>query len=912
MKQPGSPPTQRTVHRLGPGGTILDWVVSGVARWPAEDLADQVAPDGSPWQTADGRFPRWVLTNGPDVQQLKESLLRKRRPPERLDVGAVRVGGVVAGEDWAPDAAAASGRWQRRHLLPDGLVDGSTFCFTPQYRLFYAATVVEVDQSEWRTLRVDSTGPYRLWVGGTLVATSDRVSYMHPVSQSHQLRLPSGSTEVVLATWQVAFREVRHVIRARVEGLPVRVVLPEEGADEHVAATAEQVLESVGSTSWALRGPGHDTVSLVGPPHTRLLVRAHDGPWRSVSLDEAGTANLRLDEEAGGAPVASASMLGTGETRLSVCLDHPQAPAQRWMRVSSLPTDTRSEPRGDPRQWQQEVLEHVAGQDSNVATALALTAVDEGARVEPEHLRAALDRIGTRGDCADFEIVGLMVLWHQVPQGRWAPGLRMQVQQALTSMKYWIDQPGLDAMCYFTENHQLVWHVAQRLAGSTFADLTFTVDGRSGAQHAEEGSDRARAWIQRKLAGGFSEFDSNAYLAIDTLALAALVELEPEEELRGAAEALLDLLLLTLCSNAWRGIHGAAHGRSYVPTLRSARTEETSPILRLVAGVGTLNTAVLPVTALATSRRYRIPSILRRIVGQPSAQWWGRQVYRGELVFERDLLSRPYGSDLRVYRTPNVCLSSVQDYRSGLPGLQEHVGGATLGPELQVFVTLPANEDTGSAARPNAWAGQLVLPRVRQHRTVMLTLYDPPEGTSVARPHLWLPEEQCDEVLRLGDWLAGRRGSGYVAVATPGGLRPVLTGECAWQEHRPIADGLGWVTVVADAGTAGDFAGWVESLAPPLTADGGVRWCSPDGTAYDLPARGAFLVGGQAVDLVDGALPAPPRLDNPAVRASYDEDIVHARWGGSELVLDLAQGRRLTADVDDLAMSVGGRSRDGR
>lgn len=37
----------------------------------------------------------------------------------------------------------------------------------------------------------------------------------------------------------------------------------------------------------------------------------------------------------------------------------------------------------------------------------------------------------------------------------------------------------------------------------------------------------ALEWLKRKLEGGFSEYDSNAYLAIDTLALVSLIEYSP-------------------------------------------------------------------------------------------------------------------------------------------------------------------------------------------------------------------------------------------------------------------------------------------------------------------------------------------------------------------------------------------------
>lgn len=107
------------------------------------------------------------------------------------------------------------------------------------------------------------------------------------------------------------------------------------------------------------------------------------------------------------------------------------------------------------------------------------------------------------------------------------------------------------------------------------------------------------------LAHRWSGAGDNAYLAIDSYALVALVELCADDALVTAARTLLDKTLLTLATNSWRGIHGAARGRSYVRTLRSARVEEASPILRLVAGVGTLNDAVLPVTALALARPLR-------------------------------------------------------------------------------------------------------------------------------------------------------------------------------------------------------------------------------------------------------------------------------------------------------------------
>jgi hypothetical protein len=726
---------------------------------------------------------------------------------------------------------------------------------------------------------VACTGPFALWAGDELRAVRDDVSYMEPLRHEVRVRLRSGTTRLLLATWQVAFRECRHVAAVRVVGPPVRVVLPCPGADEYAAALAEQVLDRVAVRSWALPD---GVVRLTGPTGAALTVTAPDGTVTPVVLT-GGRAELPVAQlRAPG--TAAASVLQTGESALTVRVDDPRCPVLRTLRVAPLPLRRRAEPVGDdPGVWRDEVLRHVADGVPGVARALARHALHGTLPAEAD-LAPALRMVESRADCADFEAVGLLHLVHRMPD------VPERVGEALRGFKYWIDQPGLDAMCYFTENHQLVWHTAELLAGEAWPDSVFRNTGWTGHRHARHGREMALTWIKRKLGGGFSEFDSNAYVAIDALALVSLVELAADAEVRQAAEALLDMLLLTLAANSWRGIHGAAHGRSYTQTLRSSRLEETAPIMWALWGTGALNAAVLPATALCMARRYRLPPLVRAVATQVPQQWSGRQVYRGELRLHSDLLSRPYGSDLHVWRTPDAMLSSVQDYRPGLPGLQEHVWGATLGPEVQVFATAPAADTTSSSARPNSWAGQRVLPRVRQHRDALLVVYPGP-----IRTHVWFPAPLMDEVRTRGPWLAGRVGDGYVAVAAQGGLRPVTAGDEARQAWLPLGAGSMYVATVGREAEDGPFEAFVSALGDPEFGDDPlVRWAARDGRVLELGWTSPFLVDGAVVGLgADGRPEEPPLLDNPAVRVPRDAARLEASWAGHRLVLDLAGGRRL-------------------
>ena len=894
---PPGVPSGRTVHSLDRSGLVRDWLVAPAWSSPCTDLHDVLTPDGSPW----GPDGRWVLTNGPDVAPLKTRLYDKRPLPTQQRLPAVVEGGPV---EWlAPGGERTDrGTWARVHTGWDGLLDWSRFCHTPEYQHSVAATMLEVDQAEYRTLEVSCTGPFVLWVGDDPVLCDDGFAYMDPLRRRVEVRLPSGRTRVVLSTWQVAFRECRHVAGLRVLGLPVRVVLPSPQADEHVAATAERVLESVASWPWAM---ADGVLQLTGPVGAALRLEVAGREPQQVRL-RAGQNAVRLDDAPLTGPdavgEASASMLGTGETTVGVFLDDPRAPVSRALRAASLPDDYRATPQGDgPSAWAQELLHHAGRAGHGVARALARLSTDPAFQLSQADLAAALRLVHERGDCADFEAVGLLNLWHRAAPARWEAGLRDQVRTALIGFKYWIDQPGLDAMCYFTENHQMVWHTAEMLVGEALPDEEFANTGWSGRRHAQHGREHAEAWMRRKLAGGFSEFDSNAYLAIDSLALTSVVEFAEDVSLRRLAEALLDKMLLSLACNSWRGVHGAAHGRTYTTTLRSARFEETAPIMRALWGTGTLNSAVLPAVAVATARRYELPALVRAVANRAGPTWYARQVYRGELTNERDLLDRPYGSDVRVWRTPDVMVSSVQDYRSGLPGLQEHTWGVTLGPEAQVFATHPSVAAHGPSARPNAWAGQRVLPRVRQHASTVLVLHRLPDDDAVGTTHLWFPAPHLDEHTRAGCWLAGRVGDGYVGVAGQHGFRAVDHGDEARQRWLPAGPGEAYVVTAGSRALDGDFDAFVARLAstePNWSVDArgepAVGWRDRDGTLLELGWSTAFLVDGRCPDLDDdGRSLVEPHLVNPACTVAFGADQLLAEWEGERLVIDLGAGRRL-------------------
>jgi len=866
---------------------------------PATDLEKVLKSIGNPF----GPDGRWVLTNGPDIAPLKAKIFKNRPFIVDQKLPDVMEGGEVSWK--APGTGKIDADvWTRIHTGHDGYADWSHFSYTPEYRHSLMATQLEVDQPEWRNIIVQSQGPVQVWLNGELVLSTDTFGYMQPLTHSINTLLPSGISTLIISQWQISLREVRHAVRVKVEGLPVRVVIPSPGADEYASEIAERELENIALERWART---EDAIHFTGTPGLKVRIKERNTLGDGVPLvftkgkakvpASAIRAAAKKAEMGKGGSIdgdVTATMLDTGEIYLEIRVDSPTTPVFRTFRTAYVPERVRTTvPKSSPSVWRKEVISHVANSYPSSARALARLEEDSNYVVAFEDLKPALSMISSRADCADFEAVGLVHVLNKFADKSWEKGLKEEVSKTLIDFKYWIEQPGLDAMCYFTENHQFVWHTAEHLIGAYFEGEKFSNANMTGKEHSEHGRKMALEWLKRKLEGGFSEYDSNAYLAIDTLALVSLIEFSPNKELRQYSEALLDKLMFSLASNSWRGIHGAAHGRSYTNTLRSSRFEETAPIMWALWGMGALNLAVLPVTTLITAKKYTVPPMVVKVAHSLDKTWKGRQVYRGKYRFTSDLLERPYSSDLHVWRTSDGMLSSVQDYRAGLPGLQEHVWGATLSTEVQVFSSYPAAFSHATSVRPNAWAGHLVLPRVRQHENVVLAIYAMNDDLLPDFTHLWFPTPWMDKFVQRGSWIAGKVGNGYIAVATPGGFSPLKSGDTAYQEWIPNGNGALYVSVMGDKKKDKDFASFVRALKEPEFDEKNLSISFKHKKTFGFSWKLPFTIDGVSEQLVNGLPEVPPRLHNPAVHLRAEDQILKAKFGKDRLELDVIKGKRI-------------------
>ncbi len=357
------------------------------------------------------------------------------------------------------------------------------------------------------------------------------------------------------------------------------------------------------------------------------------------------------------------------------------------------------QPYGDYNSRKREALTHLAAMPYDVPAALASVALGQSDLIRTEAVALACHFMENRYDCADFYAIGLLAALYRAPAAIQAAD-RTRIESAFRGFKFWLDEPGLDAMCYFTENHQILFQVAGYLAGQMWPDWTFTNSGRSGRDQMARMRPRIESWILRRLRGNFSEWDSNAYMTLDAFALLALVEFAASPRLRELATTLLHKLFFLLACQSFRGAHGSTHGRCYVTGLKSARVENTSSLQRIAWGMGIFNGETRATGLLALAQRYRVPPILQRIGADVDRTLVTCARSRAHFRPQFDMRGDEWDVRTLTYRSPDVMLSAALDYRPGEFGIQEHVWQATLGPEALVFTTYPDKSQEQATPAP--------------------------------------------------------------------------------------------------------------------------------------------------------------------------------------------------------------------
>ena len=485
-----------------------------------------------------------------------------------------------------------------------------------------------------------------------------------------------------------------------------------------------------------------------------------------------------------------------------------------------------------------EALLDAARRESSVFSEIAKMAMGYWADVKTDVILQTIEGINARKDCSDFFLAGLLGMMQRYGGDALFPAtLKQPLEACVLNFKYWTDEPGSDAMCTWSENHQILFHTCELLAGQLYPERTFTNAGQTGRWHREKGERLAMGWLQRKGAGGFSEWDSNCYFEEDLLALSHLADLAESPPVYDLAAVIMDKMFLTMALNSYKGAFGSTHGRTYTHHIKGARGEATSGISRLMWGMGAFNDKLMASVSLACMTNYGFPLIIGDIAADLPAEMWNRERHAGHLEEWRDRATGDWEVNKVTYKTPDYMLCSAQDYRPGQPGYQQHIWQATFGPDAVVFVTHPPCLSEENSHRPGFWHGNVILPRAAQWKDVLIAVHNLPAGgrPPVARAavqdagvvlpagdwlgftHAYFPARGFDEHSMRKDsggqlWAFAREGDGYLALTAACGLEFMTRGDNAYRELRSYGHHNIWLCHLGRAALDGDFGAFQDKI----------------------------------------------------------------------------------------------------
>ena len=243
---------------------------------------------------------------------------------------------------------------------------------------------------------------------------------------------------------------------------------------------------------------------------------------------------------------------------------------------------------------------------------------------------ASLDFIDERKDCSDFMLHGILRLllsgeqrsgtFHPIPTQLLPESLMARAQQTVLNFKYFPNEPGIDSLCTWTENHYILFTSAAYLAGQLFPDEVFSNSAETGKQKIELNRTRILRWLDLRFHTGFSEWLSHVYYDEDLTALLALFDFAADEEIRHKAEMVIDLLLFDMALNSFKGVFGSTHGRAYENTKKWASNEGTTDTFKLLFGAGIFSGFDnMSAVAFALSG-YLVPEVIEQIANETTLE----------------------------------------------------------------------------------------------------------------------------------------------------------------------------------------------------------------------------------------------------------------------------------------------------
>ena len=434
--------------------------------------------------------------------------------------------------------------------------------------------------------------------------------------------------------------------------------------------------------------------------------------------------------------------------------------------------------------------------------------------------------------------------------------IRQQLDDRLSSFPYCRQAYAEKTGKALGDTEELLFAASELLAGQLYPEHSFPCSQRSGQWHRQRAEKAVTRLLRHAATAGFADPSSHSLAQLLT-ALAHLIDLADSQEIWDLAAVVIDKVLVTLALDSFQGVYGAgqiaAESGGVIP---NGHVSPLAGVARLMWGIGAWNRHLAAPVSLCCCQGYQLPPLIASLATEPTpAAMWASQRHAIATACEED---RKDGEDplprtlhKATYRTPDYLLSSAQDFQPGQPSRGGQSWQATLDADAIVFVNHPgAHDPEQDAYRDGYWRSGL-LPRVAQHRDLLIALYALPETDPFGFTRAYFPTFAFDEHQVGKDWVFAAKGDAYIALGCSQTIELVQDGPAASRELRASGHNVAWLCQMGRKADYGSFAEFRKRvLAARFVCDSlSVSYRPLQGDTVTFDWSGPLLVNGEAQPL---------------------------------------------------------------
>jgi hypothetical protein len=288
--------------------------------------------------------------------------------------------------------------------------------------------------------------------------------------------------------------------------------------------------------------------------------------------------------------------------------------------------------------------------------------------IDWKRLDGTLEYIKKEYDCSDFRLVNLVRIIYDFGN-KISPDYKKKIQDVLFNFRYWLDEPGENSICYWSENHQILFASAEYLIGQKYPNVIFPNSGLTGSQHMAKAKTRILDWLTMRWNYGFTEFYSNVYYKEDIAALINLIDFAADEEIVKKSQIIMDLLFYDVATQSSKTMFISVSGRAYEMNRKGGYDATLGGLTQYYWGNRAKIGAGMMYGLMVTSN-YELPQVLKEIAQDSSnviiKQSNGLNIseLKAEGLYDTETRSLMMQWGMEAFVNPDVVRNSLSHIRS--------------------------------------------------------------------------------------------------------------------------------------------------------------------------------------------------------------------------------------------------------